>query len=93
MQTASESFFRNTVPGYRRQLKPDQSPQWGLLNPQAMVEPLTGAWRISNGNAGIPQHTTPEQATAYKARPLSAFYRKVKHRYWPAQPPGPAHDE
>lgn len=71
MKIENETFFASELPGKLRQLSSDQKPEWGILNPQAMVEHLTGSWRISNGRVSVKQNTTPEEAEQYKSIILS----------------------
>jgi len=84
-------FFRQTVPNALSKLKTDTQPNWGLLNPQAMVEHLVGSWRISNGKSQARQITPDEQVSCYLKFLYSEepFEPNVKNPIMPKGEPPP----
>ncbi len=66
MQPEKSYFFKKQLPELLRQLNPNQKPEWGVLNPQAMVEHLSSSWYISNGRAWVDQKTTDTEAEQYR---------------------------
>ncbi|MCO4805669.1 hypothetical protein OAA53_00080 [Salibacteraceae bacterium] len=41
------------LPNRLKTLAVDQTPKWGIMTPQHMVEHIIGTWRISNGRARV----------------------------------------
>ncbi len=83
------SFFKEQVPQYLQKLKPDTSPQWGCLTPQAMVEHVVGSWRISNGKASVSCQTPPDQLKQYRQFLFSeaSFEKNTKNPIMPEDRP------
>lgn len=63
LQPEDQHFFTERVPQLMRTLSPSQTPLWGGMSPQHMVEHLVGSWMISNGRAtsqlAIPEAKLP----------------------------------
>jgi len=45
----TENYFKNDLIDNLKSLDAHQSPNWGIMTPQHMVEHLIGSWLISNG--------------------------------------------
>lgn len=58
-----DHFFTDECIKLLKTLKKDQTPEWGMMTPQHMVEHLVSTWIISNGRFQVPAKTTPEQQT------------------------------
>lgn len=59
----SEAFFKTTLIDKLKQLSAEQTPNWGIMTPQHMVEHLVGSWLISNGKFNAQQFVSKETRT------------------------------
>lgn len=68
---AKLSFLKKDFPQLLRKLKGDEKPQWGVLNPQQMIEHFGESVMLASGRVNIPLMTPAEKLPAMKAFVMS----------------------
>ncbi len=67
MTTEKLKFLQETLPALLNKLKGDESPVWGKMNTQQMVEHLAGAFRQASDESNTATVTPADQLAAFKA--------------------------
>ncbi|HNR19929.1 MAG TPA: hypothetical protein PKN75_03905 [Bacteroidia bacterium] len=65
------SFLKSNFPQLLRKLKGDEKPQWGVLNPQQMIEHFGESVMLASGRVQIPLMADKEKLPALKAFVMS----------------------
>lgn len=65
------SFLKNDLPKLFRQLKPDTKGNWGVMNPQQMVEHMAESISYATGKNNQSLHTPAEHLEKYKSFAMS----------------------
>jgi len=65
------NFLRETFPTRLKKLKGDEKPLWGKMNPQQMVEHMTGSFRIADEKIIQEIKTPPDRLASYKTFMMS----------------------
>lgn len=65
------SFLKNDFLQLLKKLKGDEKPQWGVLNPQQMIEHFGESVMLASGRVHIPLITPTEKVPAMKAFVMS----------------------
>ncbi len=87
-------FLQQTFPALLKKLKGDETPEWGKMNAQQMIEHMTDSFRIADEKNRQTIHTPPEQLEAFKRFLMSdkEFRPMTKNALMAEDPPAIIND-
>jgi len=87
-------FLQQTFPALLKKLKGDETPEWGKMNAQQMIEHMTDSFRIADEKNRQTIHTPPEQLEAFKRFLMSdkEFRPMTKNALMAEDPPAMIND-
>lgn len=89
MKSEKEKFFQTEYIPLLRKLNGDETPKWGKLSAQAMIEHMTDSFGMAWKRIQFPLYTAPENLPKAKAFMMSdkPFKENTPNPYMPDTPP------